>query len=100
MLADAAAAANHRQQPARLGILLPPDAGAKPYAALGHAVAKARFLLPRVLSGAGVVVARVAALTSFAAIVARSAAALAGIENVFRRGQPRAINPGQRRSDL
>src|ERR1700687_20539 len=40
MLVDAATTANHRQQPARFRLFLPSDGGAKPHAALRHAVTR------------------------------------------------------------
>src|SRR4051794_19039928 len=99
MLVDAAATADHRQQPAGFGILLPSDAQAKPDAALRHAVAEPRLLSPRVRAGWVIVAARVATLPLFAAIVTRPAEARAGIEDVFGRRKPRAIKPRQRGGD-
>src|SRR6185503_3896110 len=56
VLVDAAAAADHRQQPPGFGILAPSDAGAEPDAAAFHAAAKTRLL--RMNSSTALVAAR------------------------------------------
>src|SRR6202034_1618395 len=99
LLVDTAAPANHRQQPARFGVLSSPDGCAKPDAALFHDVTLRRLSRLRSGCGCAVVATRHSAVLFAAAIVAGSARALAGIENVLGRRQPRAIKPGQRRGD-
>src|SRR5665213_1454068 len=97
LLLDAAAATNHRQQPARLRILSAADRGAKPHATFRHGVAAQ--LLASLRSRLAIVAARrmpvLAAVLAGVAIVTRAAAgfALAGVQQIFGRGQPGAIKP-------
>ena len=59
-----------------------------------------RFSALRSRAGSAIIAARRSAVLFAAAIVTRSPCALAGIENVLRRRQPRAIKPCQRRGDV
>src|SRR5450755_3593421 len=100
MLVDTATTANHRQQPARLRVFLPSDGGAKPHAAVRHAVTRRCSCRLRSWRGRAIVAARRPAVFFPTADVAGSASALAGVENVLGRGKPRPIQPRQRRGNI
>src|SRR5712672_313490 len=79
MLVDTATTANHRQEPARLRVFLPSDGGAKPYAAVRHAVRRRCFCRLRSWRGRAIVAPRRPAVFFPTADVTGSASALAGV---------------------
>ena len=99
-LRDAAATADHRQQPARFGVLAAADGGAEPDAALGHAVAQRLLRLSRSVVAIEVARPGLAAGPLLRALGARPDATLAGIADILGRRQPCAVEPGQRRGDI
>src|SRR4029079_18225776 len=99
-LVDAAAAADHRQQPARFRVLAAGDWSAETDAALVHDVTRRRFSRLRSRSRRPVIPTRRPAVPFPAAILTGATAMLAGIDDVLGRRQPRAIEPRQRSRNI